>query len=137
MAAGRRNRGPRASSRFSGSRSYSSGVTVDDWRYVALSMMVFSRRLTSQPESMNSTASQSSSSRLAGTSPWDPKSSTVLTIPTPNSICQRRLTMTRAVSGLDRLAIQRASSSRSRADRGADSASAAGTPGPTRSPRMS
>ena len=53
----------------------------------------------SQPERMNSTASQSSSSGWLGGSPCAPKSSTVFTRPVPKSICQSRLTATRAVSG--------------------------------------
>ena len=36
----------------------------------------------------NSVASQSSSSGLGGRSPWTPKSSTVLTRPTPKNCCQ-------------------------------------------------
>ena len=48
---------------------------------------------------MNSTASQSSSSGCVGGSPILPKFSSVATMPRPKCFCQRRLTMTRAVSG--------------------------------------
>ena len=41
-----------------------------------------------QPRSMNSAASQSSSSGCEGGSPCEPKSSDVLTRPVPNNICQ-------------------------------------------------
>ena len=60
VSASTRNRGPRASSRLYGSRSYNSGVTVDDCRYVAevtISRCSFFRL---QPWSMKFTASQSS-----------------------------------------------------------------------------
>ena len=55
--------------------------------------------LTSQPDSRNSTASQSSSSGCDGSSPVMPKSPVVRTRPVPNTSCQKRLTVTRAVSG--------------------------------------
>ena len=55
--------------------------------------------MTSQPESMNVRASQSSSSGCEGSWPWLPKSSGVATIPRPKSDCHQRLTVTRAVSG--------------------------------------
>ena len=56
-------------------------------------------RFTSQPDSRNSTASQSSSSGCDGSSPLTPKSPAVRTRPVPKSSCQKRLTVTRAVSG--------------------------------------
>ena len=75
----------------------------------------------SQPLSMNSTASQSSSSGWLGNVPCVPKSSSVSTRPRPNSCAQKRLTMTRAVSGLSRSTSQRASPRRSAGHRlGAD-----------------
>ena len=52
-----------------------------------------------QPSSMKSTASQSSRSRYSGTGDRVPKSSGVSTRPWPKSVCQSRLTATRAVSG--------------------------------------
>ena len=61
--------------------------------------MVRMSSLTSQPESTNSVASQSSSSGWLGKSPCRPKFSLVLTMPVPKSICQNRFTVTRAVSG--------------------------------------
>ena len=69
--------------------------------------------MTSQPDRTNSVASQSSSSGWLGGSPWAPKSSTVFTSPVPKSICQSRLTATRAVSGLAGSTSQRARPSRS------------------------
>ena len=56
-------------------------------------------RFTSQPDSRNSTASQSSSSGCEGNSPLTPKSPAVRTRPVPNTSCQKRFTVTRAVSG--------------------------------------
>ena len=88
-------------------------VTRDDCRYVALVTISRSMALTSQPERTNSVASQSSSSGWLGGSPWAPKSSTVFTSPVPKSICQSRLTATRAVSGLAGSTSQRARPSRS------------------------
>src|ERR1044072_8141151 len=61
--------------------------------------MVFCIALTFQPVRVNSVASQSSSSGCDGASPWDPKSSDVLTIPTPKYCCQNRFTVTRDNSG--------------------------------------
>ena len=49
--------------------------------------------------SINSTASQSSSSGCVGSIPCEPKSSLVSTMPVPNSCSQCRLATTRAVSG--------------------------------------
>src|SRR5438105_1100866 len=65
-----------------------------------------------QPRSMNSTASQSSSSGCDGFSPCAPKSSEVRTRPRPKNSCQIRLTMTRAGSGFSRETIQRARANR-------------------------
>ena len=66
ISAGRRKRGPRASRRFSGSFSSSSGVTREDCRYVADVTISRCIALTSQPVRMNSVASQSSSSGCDG-----------------------------------------------------------------------
>src|SRR5262249_40399584 len=57
------------------------------------------KAFTSQPDSRNSTASQSSSSGCDGGSPLTPKSPLVRTMPVPKTSCQKRLTVTRAVSG--------------------------------------
>ena len=59
--------------------------------------------------SVNSTASQSSSSGWVGASPVLPKLLGVRTIPSPKWSCQSRFTITRAVSGLSREAIHSAS----------------------------
>ena len=67
---------------------------------------------TFQPLSTNSVASQSSNSGCVGKVAWVPQSSSVRTIPWPKNIRQRRLTNTRATSGLFGAAIQRARSSR-------------------------
>ena len=116
-SAGRRKRGPRARRRLLGSRACrrvsptlaselgelattTIGGTLHD---VTICLM---RRLMSQPLSMKSTASQSSSSGWVGYSPWAPKSAGVRTRPAPKSICQRRFTATRAVSGCSRMVIQ-------------------------------
>ena len=80
---------------------------------MALITIVFCIAFTSQPLSMNSTASQSSSSGCTGNSPCAPKSSTVLTMPKPKYDCQKRFTVTRAVSGLARSTSQRARPRRS------------------------
>ena len=47
-----------------------------------------------------------------GGSPWAPKSSSVFTNPVPKNICQSRLTVTRAESGLILETSQRARASR-------------------------
>ena len=94
-----RNRGPRESSRFSGSFSIFNGVATPACRYAAEVTISLYRCFTSHPLSRNSTASQSSSSGCEGGSPCDPKSSEVLTSPVPNSSCHIRFTATRAVSG--------------------------------------
>src|SRR5262245_14874078 len=89
-----------------------------DSRYVALITIVFSSDFTSHLRDcgftfspalplINSTASQSSNSGCEGRSPRKPKSSVVLTNPTPNNICQKRLTVTRLVSGFDECTSQR------------------------------
>jgi len=75
------------------------GVIRDDWRYAAEVTISRIIALTSQPVRTNSVASQSSSSGCEGRSPCVPKSSAVFTSPTPKTVCQYRLTATRAVSG--------------------------------------
>ena len=55
---------------------------------------------TSQPDSRNSTASQSSSSGCDGGRACTPKSSADSTNPAPKNSCQKRFTMTRANRGL-------------------------------------
>ena len=61
--------------------------------------IVFISPFTSQPDSMNSAANQSSNSRCAGYSACTPKSSAVLTNPIPKIDCQKRFTVTLAVNG--------------------------------------
>ena len=94
-----RKRGPRESRRLSASFSSFSGVAAADWRYVADVTMSRKSAFTSQPDSRNSTASQSSSFGCDGSSPVMPKSPAVGTRPVPKTSCQKRLTVTRAVSG--------------------------------------
>ena len=77
ISASTRNRGPRASKRLYGSRASSSGVGRDDCRYMAESTISRCRCLRLQPFSMNSTASQSSSSGCEGGSHCRPRSSLV------------------------------------------------------------
>ena len=67
---------------------------------------------TSHPDATNSVASQSSRSGWLGGSPRTPKSSADFTRPMPKNCCQKRLTATRAVSGLAGSTNQRARSSR-------------------------
>src|ERR1043165_4028537 len=55
--------------------------------------------LMSQPDSMKSQASQSSSSGCDGGSHCEPRSSLVLTMPVPKYACQTRLTKARAAVG--------------------------------------
>ncbi len=105
--------GPRQQAVLGIAASSPRACTRDDCRYVALVTIRRSIALTSQPDRTNSVASQSSSSGWLGGSPWAPKSSTVFTSPVPKSICQSRLTATRAVSGLAGSTSQRASASRS------------------------
>ena len=66
----------------------------------------------SQPERTNSVASQSSSSGWLGRSPCEPKSSVVLTSPSPKNICQCAIDGHAAVSGLAGSTSQRANPSR-------------------------
>ena len=99
--------------------------------------IVFSRPFTSHPLSTNRVASQSSNSGCTGQSPCDPKSSTVLTRPTPKSACQNRFTVTRDVSGLDGSTSHRASPRRLLGNCFGIAGSTAGTPGLTRSPGAS
>ena len=68
--------------------------------------------LTSQPESMNSQASQSSSAGFGGGSPWAPRSSSTLLRPRPKNCFHSRFITVRAVSGFSRDTSQRARSSR-------------------------
>src|SRR5204862_12957 len=67
---------------------------------------------TDQPPSRNFTASESSSAWLLGLLPVVPKLSGEVTRPCPNSHCQMRFTITRAVSGLPLASIHSASSRR-------------------------
>ena len=63
-------------------------------------MIFLCMALIDQPESMNSPASQSSSSGWVGGVPRRPKSDGVGTIGLPKWCCQMRLTITRAVRAL-------------------------------------
>ena len=76
-----------------------SGVVCADWRYAADETISFIVFFMSQPDSRNSTASQSINSGCDGGSPCAPKSSAVFTRPVPKISCQKRFTVTRAVSG--------------------------------------
>src|SRR5262245_41731839 len=60
----------------------------------------------------SSLASQSSRAGLEGALPMTPKSFSLVTSPSPKCPCHRRLTMTRATSGLAGDVIHRASDSR-------------------------
>ena len=62
--------------------------------------------------STNQIANQSSNSGCDGRAPMEPKLLGVATMPFPKCCCQIRLTMTRAVSVLSRLAIHLASAKR-------------------------
>ena len=93
----------------------------------------------SQPRWTNSVASQSSSSGCDGRSPFVPKSSTVATRPTPKCCAQKRLTATRAVSGLSGATSHLASARRLSGWPAAGFSgglSTAGTPGVTTSPGL-
>ena len=86
-------------------------------RYVSLVRISRCSFFSDQSAScMNQSASQSSSSGCVGRAPIWPKSLGVATSPSPKWCCQTRLTITRAVSGLSALAIQRASVSRRSVD---------------------
>src|SRR5215475_9460667 len=87
-----------------------------------------------QPFSTNSRASQSSSSECDGFSQRVPKSSGVVTNPTPKYCCQIRLTITRGVSGLFLSTIHRASPNRLRGASVGNGCNDAGVPGCTNSP---
>ena len=61
---------------------------ADRWRDVTISLKSL---FTSQPDSRNSTASQSSSSGCDGASPCDPKSSAVFTMPVPKTLLPKAI----------------------------------------------
>ena len=61
--------------------------------------MIFTMCFMSQPDSMNSAASQSISSGWEGHSLWLPRSSRMLEMPFPKNCFQRRFTKWREVSG--------------------------------------
>ena len=98
--------------------------------------MVVSMALTSQPLRTNSVASQSRSCGWVGGSPWVPKSSSVVTMPLPKSLAQRRFTVTRAVSGFSSEVIQRAKPSRLAGAPCGKGWNAVGTAAVTRRPRF-
>src|SRR2546421_307221 len=85
---------------------------LDDCWYVAEDTINRCSHLRLQPCSTNSTASQSSSSACDGASPFNPKSSLVLTSPVPKYVCQTRLTIDRAAVSPRSSTSQRAKSSR-------------------------
>src|SRR5262245_29953789 len=93
--------------------------------------MSLKRRFTSQPDSRNSVANQSSSSGWVGGCPCEPKSSLVLTMPVPNISCQYRLTVTRAIKGFDGSTSQRANPNRFLGYEAGKGGKAAGTLGST------
>ena len=90
---------PRDRNRFSGSASRDAAPASEVCLYVAEMTIFLCNALMSQPDSRNSTESQSSSSGWVGASPWEPKSSVVFTIPRPKCIVQIRFTKTREVNG--------------------------------------
>ena len=98
---------------------------------MALVTISRTRCFTSQPLSMNSTASQSSSSGWLGHSPCAPKSAGVATSPVPKNIFQNRFTATRAVSGLLRMVTHCARPSRLAGAASGIGGKAAGVPGLT------
>ena len=91
----------------------------------------------SQPVSMKSAASQSSSSGWLGYSAWLPRFSLVLTRPVPKNRSHCLFTQTRDVSGWSRETIQFASASRSGFVSAGSGGRNEGTAGTTRSPRLS
>ena len=105
-------------------------------RYVSLLTIVRIKCFTSQPDSMNSTANQSSNSRCAGYSACTPKSSAVFTNPIPKSACQKRFTVTRAVNGWSRSTSHLAKPSLLFFSPSGNFGSEAGTPAATSSPRL-
>ena len=102
------------SKRLSGSiaRRGSSAVLVEIMRYACEVTISRCIDFMLQPRSMNSTASQSSSARASVGVPLTPKLKTVATSGSPKCRIHIWFTATRAVSGLFRWAIQRASASR-------------------------
>src|SRR5262249_46961936 len=132
------------------SRSSGSSVVLREsfWvliRYALLVRISRCRAFRLQPCSTNQPASQSSNSGWVGGSPIVPKSLDVRTQPVPKWDCQRRLTLTRAVSGLSGRVNHRARVSRrsevlasggGAETLGWDWTNTAGTPGPTSGPGL-
>ena len=104
-------------------------------RYVADMTISLNNFLTSQPDSRNSTASQSSNSGCDGNSPETPKSPAVRTRPVPNNSLQKRFTVTRAVSGCSGRSSHFASPNRLCGKSAGKGGSIAGVPGDTLSLR--
>src|SRR5204862_4842403 len=125
--------GTREGSRVSGSAVSVSSLTRADCLYVDDDTISRIRFFTSQPDSRNSTASQSSSSGCDGGSPCEPKSSAVFTRPVPKISCQKRFTVTRAVSGFEGSTSHRARPSRLRGRETAIGGSTDGAAGVTSS----
>src|SRR5262249_247287 len=128
-----RNRGPRASNRFFGSRSRSATDPCEACRYVAEVTISRCCALMFQAP-LNSVASQSSSSGWLGGDPCTPKSSAVSTSPAPKNTRDDRLTARGAVRGGDGRTSQRASPSRVRGESPDDNDRTVGTPTSTASP---
>src|SRR5262245_26253670 len=99
--------------------------------------MAFCISFTFHPVRINSVANQSRRSGCDGTSPWEPKSSKVLTIPVPKYICQNRFTATLAVNGFEEPTNHRARQRRLFGKSLGTGDKIAGTPGVTLSPLRS
>ena len=108
ISASSRQRPWRASQKLYGSVSITAVVVTEVCRYVPLVTMSLTICFTSQPLSINSIASQSSSAGCVGGVPCEPKSSSGIARPRPWNIAHKRFTITRAVSGLSRLTIHSA-----------------------------
>src|SRR5262249_5516998 len=113
-----------------------------DCRYVADVTISRCNCFMLQPRSMNSTASQSSSSGCEGGSLCVPRSSLVTTSPVPKYACQARLTSARAVVGDFSSTSHFANVNRVGGASGGSGCSTSGTPGVTdlsglrKSPRL-
>ena len=99
--------------------------------------IILTKLFTSQPVRINSVASQSNNSGCEGHSLRVPKSSLVFTSPVPKNCCQKRLTVTRAVSGFFASTSHFANVSRFVTSLGGKGGNTAGTPGDTGSPCLS
>ncbi len=98
-SASTRKRGPRASRRFSGSRASNSGVTFDDCRYVAEVTISFCIRFTSQPRADELRREPIEQFGMRRVVALHAEILRRLHQPVPKYCCQKRFTVTRAVSG--------------------------------------